>query len=207
MKKWIIIAMLTMVCVCLFAGCQNEPAEEVVQEQTQEVEQESAEEVQDTAEEAADTAEDEETTTEEVEEPSEEDAATAAARELARELEDLTAEELAAAQEQLSGQWIGSDGSAMWISFRDDICTVDIERQSGENSEYWHFGEYLGKKDDFVLVAVDCSKYQVTTESGFAQELVYEDGIAVIRVENGKITWEDATEDAGFGVTFEKRAA
>jgi len=131
---------------------------------------------------------------------------TETAQELAQTMEELTEEEYAQAQEQLQGTWTGSDGMTMWISFRKGICNVDIERVDGENSEYWHFSEYPGKKDDFILVAVDCSKYQITKDNGFAQELVYENGIAVITVTDGKITWQDGTEDAGAGIIFEKMA-
>lgn len=121
--------------------------------------------------------------------------------------EPLLGEDLEAAKKEIEGTWADAKGEfTMWISFRGDVCNVDIDRLSdNEKGEYWHFSGDLAKADGYRLVALDCSKYQTTKENGFSQELVYEDGTATIVLKDGQITWEDETEKVAEGVIFLKK--
>ena len=115
--------------------------------------------------------------------------------------------ELEDAKQQIAGEWKTEDGSYMIIvDFKGEVCSVDIEAQIGEEWNYWHFSGDLARTDNYQVMGVDCSKYEVTQENGFSQELVYEDGVSTIVLKDGVLTWNDAEEDAGKGLTFMKTA-
>ena len=129
------------------------------------------------------------------------------ARKEAVPAQPVLGDELENAKQQIAGAWRSEDGSYLiLVDFKGDVCTVDIEAQIDGEWSYWHFSGDLAKTDAYQVMGVDCSKYEVTKENGFSQELVYEDGVSTIVLKDGVITWSDQEENAGKGLTFKKES-
>ena len=116
-------------------------------------------------------------------------------------------DELEAASAEIVGEWRTEDNSFMiLVSSRGDVFNVDVEGNRDGEWEYWNFSGDLAKVDGYQIMGVDCCKYEVTNENDFSQTLVYSEGVSTIVLKNGVITWNDAEEDAGKGLTFMKVA-
>lgn len=119
--------------------------------------------------------------------------------------EPVVGEDLEEVKEQIAGMWISNDGSTdMSIYFAGEECRVDIDRRQEEYNEYWHFTGDVAKVDGYRVMGVECEKYVCRVETNFTQESVYENGVSTIVLKDGVITWYDAEEDAGKGLTFTK---
>lgn len=118
---------------------------------------------------------------------------------------DATATELSPEEAgAFAGEWTDKAHNAVmdiWVD-EDNVCHVEVSIGKSDNEvSYWSF---TGTVVDSQLLYTDCERVDAVYSDSWdiTETSCYERGRGSLTIEDGKVTWSDAQDNAGEGLVF-----